>query len=310
MGKLLGSAEARTVHPGASDKAWATYCAARLLALGAPLDDLEQAAMARAEVSLQRCFGFDSAAAAYHARRCLLFRREHLIHESFVLDMPVSQVLQIIDSVVVVGLEQLLHVNKSRGLLLVSLHYSLYSSLLWLWLARAAARGLIRRFTVFMRSGYMAYGAVSEHRWEHAERSGLLSRESFALVDRTESGPSAAARELVSRLRRGDVVLLFPDASFIPQKDRAIELSIGRQTISLPRGAAWLVQAVQCPVLPVYLRPDAADGHAVVFGAVHDTRAGFDPGSVVQGALQHLVHDTVMADPGPWEGWFRDWLPQ
>jgi lauroyl/myristoyl acyltransferase len=189
----------------------------------------------------------------------------------------------------------------------VSLHYSLYSSILVLWLARAATRGLINHLTVFMRSGYIGYGVVAEHRWQQAEQCGLLSREHFALADRTERGPSAAVRTLVAKLRRGDVVLVFPDATFIPRRDKSLELCVGGQTVSLPRGAAWLVREAECPVLPIYVRPDNADRHAIVFGALQDPVAGRDPAAAVQASLQYIVSHALMRDPGPWEGWLREW---
>lgn len=303
--------EAQAVRPSKHDRAWAAYCAARLVALGAPFDEAEGAALARAEAALRRSIGLEPAPAAYQARRCLLFRREHLIHESFVLDMDLRRMPQILDSVAVIGLEHLLSVDQGRGLLLVSLHYSLYSSVLVQWLARAAARGVLgRRLTVLLRSGYTGYGLPPEGRLEAAERAGLLSRASFALLDRTPSGPAAAARSLAAELRGGNAVLLFPDARFVPQSDKALVVSVGRQTVGLPRGAAWLVQAVRCPVLPVHLRPDGEDRHAIVFGPALDPATGLDPRSLVEAALQHLVQDAVLVDPGPWEGWLRDWSAQ
>src|SRR5688572_18831326 len=50
-----------------------TYCAARLIALSAPFDDVEHAAVSRAELKLRQCLGLDASAAAHHAYRCLHF---------------------------------------------------------------------------------------------------------------------------------------------------------------------------------------------------------------------------------------------
>ena len=67
--------------------------------------------------------------------------------------LPPPALAELLDTVTVEGLAHLDGLQQERGVLLLSVHYSLSTSLLWLWLARATAQGRFRHLATLFRSG-------------------------------------------------------------------------------------------------------------------------------------------------------------
>jgi lauroyl/myristoyl acyltransferase len=206
-----------------------------------------------------------------------------------------------------VGADQLAAIDATRGIVLVSLHYGLYSSMLIWWLAQATARNLFKRLTVLMRSNATGQYLLSSRRIEQFEAVGVWSRQ-VTLFDRTRLGPSGAARALLDRLGPREAILLFPDAVLHSATERALTVKLGRLELGLPRGATWLAQTSRCPVVPVNIRPHGDNAHAVVFGPANLPASPSNTTTRVNAAVQYLVDQTVMVDPSPWEGWLREGL--
>ena len=285
----------------------AAYGAARCAALGFPLTQLEQSAEQRAAAALSCYLGVGQAAAAYYARRCILFHRDRVLHEALVLDLPAHRIPDILSSVKAVGADQLATLDPNRGIVLVSLHYGLYSSMLIWWLAQATASNLFKKLTVLMRSNPTGQYVVSARRLEDFEAAGVWSRR-VTLADRTAVGPTGTARALLGRLGPGGAVLMFPDAELRPAEEQTQTVTIGRHDLGLPRGAAWLAEMRQCAVVPVYIRPHGASAHAVLFGPAMPPASPGDAAARVNASVQYLMDQTVMLDPSPWEGWHREGL--
>lgn len=285
---------------------WAAYCAARYVAVGLPRMELEQAAEQRAMVAMQRFLALAPEVAAFYARRCLLFRRDQLLHEALVLDLAPDRIPAILDSMVAVGLDQLQLLPPGQGRVLVSLHYSLYSSLLIWWLAQATARGLFKSLTVLFRSNDVGQYMLSEQRIAEFERAGVWSCSRVRLLDRTALGSAAAARALLRDLRIGGAVLVLSDAWLLPADDKTLKVRIGHESLGFPRGVVWLAQMSRCPLVPVYLQPRAEMTHGVIFGCPTYINSTTDPEA--ESTMQHLVDQTIMHDPSPWEGWLRQGL--
>ncbi|HEV2126886.1 MAG TPA: hypothetical protein VGW38_29395, partial [Chloroflexota bacterium] len=90
--------------------------------------------------------GLDSPSASKQGKRFVYLRREHLLHETLLLQPPPLQLHHILDSLRVVGQEHLsrpasMPGGSTSGRLLLSFHYSLVTSLLSLWLMREVVRG-------------------------------------------------------------------------------------------------------------------------------------------------------------------------
>jgi len=289
-----------------ADPLWDAYCGARFMALGAPATDLEQAAEQRARKTLTRCLDLDAATAAYQASRCVLFRRELVLHDYLAINLAPAALNQILDAIEVVGLE---HAGgRAGGTILLSLHYSLYSNWLGLWLARATARGLFSHLDIIVLSTPAGSLRLSQRRTADLGRAGIWD-DRTRLVDRRLTGNAVAARTLLDRLRAGGAVMVLPDASLLPAAGRrTIAVLVGRQYVGLPRGPAWLVRLSGAHVVPVHIRPCSDDHHSIVFGSPARPGPEADADTFMQAIVQRLLDQTVATDPAPWEGWFRDGL--
>jgi hypothetical protein len=289
------------------DDTWAAYGALRYAALGFPLTRIEQSAEQRAAATLSCYLGIRQAAAAYYARRCILFHRDQVLHEVLGLDLPARRMPEILSSATAVGVDQLATLDPSRGIVLVSLHYGLYSSVLIWWLAQATVNNLFKRLTVLVRSNPTGQYVASSRRLKDLQAAGVCSR-SVTLFDRSAVGPIGTARALLGRLGPREAVLMFPDAKLRPAAEQTPTVTIGRYNLGLPRGAAWLAERRQSTVVPVYVRPHGDGAHAVVFGPAMPPASHDDATARVTATVQHLVNQTVMLDPSPWEGWLRESL--
>lgn len=295
----------------AGDPIWDSYCGARIIAFSLPPSEIERAGELRAAAALRHCLGLDAADAAYQARRCFLYRREVLLHEVFTLNLAPLALDQILDAMDVVGSDQLRDIGPGQGVILLSLHYSLYSSLLTLWLAQATVRGLFKDLTVLVLSNPSGSLRPPQRRLEQLEQAGIWSLTRTTLVDRRLLGAPWAARKLAACVNGGGAVVILLDALFLPAgSERTLTLSIGRQNVGVQRGAAWLVRSTGAPVVPVHIHPHGDDGHAIVFDSPVCPATETDGGAAVQGIMQRLLEQTVLADPGPWEGWLREGFAQ
>lgn len=289
-----------------SEATWAVYCASRYVALSLPSPEIEQEAEKRAAAAMQCYLALGPESSSYYSRRCILFRRDHLLHDALALDIVPDRIPVLLNSVSDVGTNQLRNVEPGQGVLLVSLHYSLYSSMLIWWLARATVRGIFNSLTVFFRSNALGRYVLSEQRINEFENIGVWSRTRVTLLDGTAVGSPAAARMLSNQLSAGGAVLVFPDAWLLPDTDKSLTVCIGQQTLGLPRGVAWLLKASRCTIVPVHIRPHAEHSHAVVFGSPAYFNSNQDPSETAKATLQQLVDQTILVDPSPWEGWLRE----
>jgi hypothetical protein len=284
------------------------YYAARYAALSLPLIEMEQTAEQRAAEAMGKWLALGQSAAGYYARRSLLYQREVRLHEALVLSMPPAHIPEILDEMKVMGFPPPFDVEGNHGVLLVSLHYNLYSSLLIWWLARATVQGHFNSLTVLMRSTDTGQYFLSDQRIAEFESVGVWSRSKVTLLDRTALGSPVAARDLLRRLNSGGAVLVFTDAWLMPPGDRSLTVRVGQKKIGLPRGVAWLGQMSGTLCVPVYIRPHGEQSHAVGFGPAVSFRERDDAASVAESALQYVVDQTIGVDPSPWEGWLREGL--
>lgn len=279
----------------------AAYRALRLRALAMPLPGEQARRIARV---MRRYLGLDEVGAERHGRRHVLLLREHLLHQTLLLDAPPRSLGELLDQVAVEGLEYLAGaVALERGLLLLSFHYSLFGSFLPLWLARAASLGGLPPVSLAFDSGAAGDLGLPEARVQELEAAGLLCRGEIELFDASGRGP--VAEELLARLRAGRVVLAFPDVACLPPDDwRAVPVDAGAERLGLPRGLAWVALLAGCPLVPVAIRP-RGDSHVLLFGPPTlpgSTRAD-DLRDAARVAMQRLWAMSVGVDPAPWHAW-------
>lgn len=285
------------------------YASARYATVGVAVQEFEQEAEARAKDAIGDYLGVSDAAAAYYARRCLLCHRELFLHELLALDMPSESLAELVETVDVVGERELGLLDLRRGVVLVTLHYGLYSSLLLWWLARAVVRGLLDGLTILIRTTAAGQYMIADSRLAEFEAQGIWKCESVELFDREAVGPNGTVQALRDRLGPGAAVLVFLDPELRPaSRSDSLRVRIGMRSVGLPRGAAWVAAAGPAAVAPVHIRPHRDTRHAVVFGSTYRPASGFEARAAVHAAAQHLVDTTIMADPSPWEGWLREGL--
>lgn len=283
----------------------AAYRGAVALALARPWSNEEQAVSGRIADAMRRSLGLEAPEAARQARRCLLLRRVQQLHEVLALQASPAVVRQMLDGVEVRGLDHLAGLDPRRGVVLVSLHYSLYSSLLPLWLAGATARGWFHHLTLLLDSGPTGSLKLSPERTRELEAAGLGRSSQIALVDRRREGPALAARRLLGTLRQGGAVLLLPDAPAGEWRERrTLGVSFGGGMLRLPAGVGWLARSTQCSLVPVCLQPHG-EGYRVVFGPPATFDAAQGAGGLDR-LFSELLARTVLRDPAPWESWL--WL--
>jgi lauroyl/myristoyl acyltransferase len=216
--------------------------------------------------------------------------------------------IQILDRMDVIGLDHLAGLEQDQGLVLVSLHYSLYSSLLVLWLARATVRGLFNHLTMLVVSNPAGALRPSERRLSQLAEAGIWDLARTILLDRRLIGASGATRQLVRRIRDGGAVLILPDAAILPAGEKGLTVRVGHQTVGMPPGLAWLCRTTGTPLASVYVRPHADDQHAIEFGIPAYPGIIKNSDAVVRDVFVALVEQAISDDPTPWEGWLRDGL--
>jgi len=289
-GQMIEKREASPPREGARDLIRRYRCL-RVLALAQPLHDVELAAERQVEAGITRSLEWTPSAAAQEARRWVLFRREMLLHEVLLSQMPADVLAEIVDAVSLPG-----PIAQAGGIYL-SVHYSLYSTLLWLRLAREAVSGRSAPLTMVFDSGADARWRFSGNRPLELERAGLIDGRAAHLTDVRAEGWLAVLRTLARRLQDGESVLLMCDAAEAASSKRRLNVRLGKGHLRLPFGPAALAAKARAQVIPVWIRPDA-DGYAIEAGP----RFGADSG---EDAAQWLVDSTVGAQPSLWEGWLR-----
>jgi lauroyl/myristoyl acyltransferase len=309
MDQSGGTARATELQDGAfasGDAFWAAYRGACFVALAQPVSAIEQDRLGPIAQRMGDYLGLSPEAAAYQARRALFCYRQEWIHSEMALELPPAAITTLVDSVEVEGRLWLERTEQARGLLLTSLHYSLYSSLLWLWLVQATGRGLFRRLTIMMVADRPALGARTTRQIQRLEAAGLLAPGAVTVIERSRSVALAPAvvRTLLSRLRAGETVYFCAEPYFVDPTDRhAAVLTLGPAALGLPGGVPWLARAAQCPVVTLHIHPGLDDRYVV---SCNPPAAPDPPGGAGQGvvaALQQLLDQTVRVDPAHWEGW-------
>ena len=275
---------------------WPAYRLWRLRALAQPFGDAERLLSERVATALQGYAGFAPDEAARQARRYVLFRRDRAFHEMLTLGLAPERLHWLLDAIATQGTEHLSTLPSGAGVLFLSFHYSVYSSLLCLWLNRLAA-GRFRHLAILVDTGQAGPLGFPADRLAEVELGGLGRPGATILLDlRTTPG---AAHHLVTGLRSGGAALVFPDTAFAPAgAPGTVPLTVGRRTVGLPGGTARLARLVGCPIVGVHLRP-AGDGYALVF----EPPAVVDGPEDVSATLHRLAERTILADPGPWDGW-------
>jgi lauroyl/myristoyl acyltransferase len=293
------------VREAPAGEVWGRYRAAALLALAAPFTQEDQLAIRRATLALSHCLGLAPDAAATAARRCLLLQRQRRYCDVLFMRLPPPALAELLDTVTAEGLAHLDGLQQERGVLLLSVHYSLSTSLLWLWLARATAQGRFRHLATLFRSGPVGGYADLWRRFGELETVGLLRRETLSAIDRNERAPLGSARAVLAHLQAGESLIALPDTPRAPSDHpRALTVQLGRQPIGFPRGVVWVAERVQCPVVPVHLSP-RGNGYAIVVGPVRDPHGPDAARAAVQSVLEELLNQTALAEPAHWEGWLQ-----
>ena len=266
-----------------------------------PFDPVTETMVTQIARKIEGYLGLQAADAVRQARRSVFAHRDRLFHEMLMLDLAPERLHDPLDAMVVQGIEHVANVPQGRGVLLLSLHYSVFNSLLTLWLARAAARGLFGHLTVLIDAGQKKDIGLSAHRFVELERAGVFNHAAFSLLY-TAPGPGAA-RQLVARLRAGEAVLVYHDATFLPASaDQSLRLMVGQQAVGVPSGAAWLARMTGCSIVPVFIRPEE-DTYAIVFAEAAAWQGAAESATVVQSVLQRLIDHTVLVDPAAWAAW-------
>jgi hypothetical protein len=118
----------------AQDADWASYQGARRAALrGCASTQAASTSIGRAKGRLRTYFGLEPEEAHVQARRCLLFNGDAAFHDQFLASGPTGLLRTLMEKT---GADRPpLQCNRSRGAVLVSLHYGPATSILPLWFA-------------------------------------------------------------------------------------------------------------------------------------------------------------------------------
>jgi lauroyl/myristoyl acyltransferase len=285
------------------DDFWRRYSSLRALGLGYPVEGDEGVVGGVASV-LESWLGLDTVAATHHAGRWTLLRRDAALHEMLARRLAPADLAALLDTVSVEGIENIQDARSNgRGVVFLSLHYSLYASVLVLWLARAASRGLFNHLSVLYVARPDGKPEAFLEAMRRSDAAEFISSSTIRLID-LGSGAVSATRNLVAGIESGGAALIFSDRLSVPGADkRAVTVSLADREIGIARGVPWLTNAVQAPVVPVFIHPSAADRHAIVFGPPERIGATHDSSVVVRSVMQFLIDRAVHVDPDPWDGW-------
>ena len=277
------------------------YDGLRVAALGCPLHEDEESVARDTARLLERWLRLDPGDAVRQARRRMVLRRDAALHELLLRRMSPRRLDDILDAIEVEGMPDDAS-GRGDGAVLLSLHYSLYSSLLVLWLARAVTRGLFPHLAILYWATEDGTPSALADAMRRCDEAGLVRASALRLVD-LGGGPVRATRTVISAVQEGGAALVFADRIGPPGVDaRSVTVTIGERPLGIARGVPWLVHAAGCAVIPVHIRP-CGNRHRIVFGRPLQPGDGGGAADVVRAALQHLLDETVRVDPGPWDGW-------
>jgi hypothetical protein len=274
------------------DAGWASYLAARRAALHSCADhpDVATAAIGRAEARLRAYLGIGSDEARVQARRCFLYASDAAFHDQLLASGRIDLLHALVAKIEADHRSPLC--DQRGGAVAVSLHYGPATSILPLWLAMAAQRGLIPELGVIENSRRNPSVMVSASRLAELGACGFP----IADLDIARLGELSVLRRALAILRGGGTVLIFADGQLPePGAKRTFECQLGRRPLVLPHGPNWLAHAAGVPLVPLLLKPQA-DNHRIV-------ALPASPPSRAQSAVQALIDEAMALDPAPWSRW-------
>ena len=239
--------------------------------------------------------GLEPSDAAREASRALSFLRDFDLHQRLVNSAPPDELVAMLDGLA--GEPSLS--EDGRGTLVLTLHYGPFQ-LLWLRLKNAEARGAGRRFTLLYDANEYSPDVPPEQ-YRRLAAAGVVPFHRRDL-DLAKLGIRRALREAAVRLRSGETVLMFADASPVTADDRALVCRVGRVDVAYPRGPVWLAQQTAATVQGAVVRP-SGDGHEIWWGT---PRTGPADHAQVTEAVQELLDHSVARDPAAWLAWFDE----
>jgi hypothetical protein len=273
------------------DADWASYQDARRAALHGCADAQAAAtSIGRAKARLRTYFGLEPDEAHVQARRCLLFSGDAAFHDQFLASGPTGLLRTLIEKTE--ADHPTFRRDRSRGAVLVSLHYGPATSMLPLWFAMGSERGLIPTFAVIQNSKNNPNVVLSAQRHAELVDAGFP----FVDLDIARLGELGALRRALSILKDGGMVLIFADGQLPqPSAKRAMTCRLGRGSLVLACGAEWLARCADVPLQPILLQPKG-DGHRLVsLPGVRPDQASF--------AIQGLLDAAMACDLAPWSRW-------
>lgn len=273
----------------------ARYVVDRLRSLARPADrEATGRQLVDATDELRAAFGLEDEAAATEAVRALLFWRDYRFHQRRLNNGEPAELAAVVGTFETHGPPA----NADGGTLLITLHYGPFP-LLWLWLKRAQRRHGTPSFTLLYDTRLYTPD-VSAEQYARLAAAGVVP-ESRRDLDLAHGDLRGTLREAVARLRAGETVLMFADASAVDVRPGALVCRVGGFEVGYPRGAVWLAQASDSAVQGVVIRPKG-DGHELHRG---EPRAAPVTHEAVSEALQELLDASVGNDPAPWLAWFE-----
>ncbi len=270
------------------DAGWASYLSARRAALASGIGRDCAAAIRRAERRLAAHLGIAPDEASRHARRSLLYAADAAFHDQLLGSGRIDVLRALVDRTAADPLPAV----AAGGAVAVSLHHGPATSLLPLCLARARHDGCIPGFAVIQNSRRNAAVMLSPQRLTDLSASG------FPLIDLdiARLGEIGALRGALSVLNAGGVVLIFADGQLPRHEEkRTVACRLGRGTLALAGGAAWLARSAGVPLLPLLVRPTHDIHRVVALPPVSADDAAH--------AYQALIDAVLRSDPAPWSRW-------
>jgi hypothetical protein len=271
------------------------YLQARLAALARPVgDEVASQQLEEAAEEMRACLGLGPDEADREASRALFFLRDYRFHQRFLASAEPTELTALIDRLA--GHGPPLQHGKT---LLLTLHYGPFP-LLWLWLKHAQSRGALPPVTLLYDASLYTPD-LTEAQFGRLAAAGTVPSDRRDL-DMAAIGIRSALHEAVSRLRSGEIVLMFPDAFAVSARERTLVCRVGTVEVAYPGGAAWLAEATEATVQGVVIRPKG-DGHTIVWRM---PRPGPATRAEVTDTFQGLLDASVTRDPAPWLAWFTD----
>jgi hypothetical protein len=270
---------------------WSSYVSARRAVLAACADpDAHASQINRAAARLQACLKLDREQACVHARRSMLCTADAIFHEQLIASGDVG-LLRRISQRTDAG-DFLPRGTPPGGLLVVSLHYGLATSVLPLWLAMTSQQRSVAKLAVINDSRRHSSSKPPLRRLDRLNKFGC----DFTDIDLAGAGELGAMRQALRILREGGIVLIYADGQLAPTTAKhAIRCRLGSGSVAFPHGVAWLAQKAATQILPIVVRPRGDDNQIACRGPYSAGEA--------QTAVQALLDAAIGSDPAPWRFW-------